>query len=202
MSSLHSPEETPTSTAVTVSFDEEPLILVDPDDNVVGHQSKYLTHQGRGLLHRAFSIFLFDSLGRVMLHQRAADKPLWPGYWTNACCSHPRRGETLEQATARRLQEELGTVTELYYCYRFIYQAQFKNVGSEHELCAVYIGQLTEHSPPLAPNPTEIAAHGWYHLSEVDRWIDEDPGAFTPWFLIEWTRLRRDFQQKITALNV
>jgi len=96
-----------------VSFDDEPLILVDEDDNEVGYRSKGECHEGHGILHRAFSIFLFDKRGRVLLQQRAAGKRLWPLHWSNSCCSHPRRGETMDQALHRRLREELGLEASL-----------------------------------------------------------------------------------------
>ena len=86
-----------------VSFDDEPLILVDENDREIGYRSKVDCHTGHGTLHRAFSIFLFDNRGRVLLQQRAAGKPLWPLYWSNSCCSHPRRGESMQQALHRRL---------------------------------------------------------------------------------------------------
>ena len=96
------------SSAKKVSFDDEPLIVVDEDNNVLGYQPKADVHAGDGILHRAFSVFLFDDEGRVLIQKRAASKPLWPGFWANACCSHPRRGETEAEAAVRRITEELG----------------------------------------------------------------------------------------------
>ncbi|HVS02847.1 MAG TPA: isopentenyl-diphosphate delta-isomerase, partial [Thermoanaerobaculia bacterium] len=92
----------------TVSFANEELILVDEDDREVGHLSKAEAHAGEGVLHRAFSVLLFDRRGNLLLQRRAGGKQLWPGYWSNSCCSHPRRGESMEVATRRRLAEELG----------------------------------------------------------------------------------------------
>ena len=89
-----------------VSSEAEELILVDGEDNETGYLSKAACHDGDGVLHRAFSLFLFDSAGRLLLQQRAATKRLWPGFWSNSCCSHPRRGESMEVATSRRLRDE------------------------------------------------------------------------------------------------
>ena len=158
----------------TVSFDNEPLILVDAEDNVTGYETKVNAHLGSGLLHRAFSIFLFSDDDRVLLQQRSGKKPLWPLYWSNSCCSHPRKGETYEQAVHRRLREELAIDADLVYLYRFQYQADFGEIGSEHELCSVYVGKIPA---PLRIdfNPSEIAAWQWTPCGEVDRLISEQP---------------------------
>ena len=174
-----------------VSFDDELLILVDPADNVTGYESKANAHRGNGLLHRAFSIFLFDPEGRVLVHQRSANKPLWPGYWTNSCCSHPRKGEDYTTAVNRRLLEELGVSAELAYLYQFKYTADFKGRGSENELCAVYAGVLKD-AQSLNPNPTEIADCRWVTPSELNAWLLDRPDQFTPWFKLEWSRLCSD----------
>lgn len=181
-----------------VSFDSERLVLVAADDSVTGHASKRTAHLGSGLLHRAFSIFLFSPAGKVLLHRRSDSKPLWPGYWTNSCCSHPREGESYEQATRRRLQEELGLEAALQRLYRFEYQAWYGDVGAEHELCTVYIGCVAG-SATVSCNPQEIAAWGWFGMEEVDELIAADSSRFTPWFLLEWARLRSDWAAAVTA---
>ena len=172
-----------------VSFDEERLILVDSDDTVVGYDTKLNAHRGAGTLHRAFSIFLFDGTGRVMLHQRSQSKPLWPGFWTNSCCSHPRRGESYQDATARRLHEELGVSSQLTHLYQFEYHARYEDLGSEHELCSVFAGNLAPHQAVDA-NEDEIMAWAWFDVAEVDALVAQDPARFTPWFLLEWSTLR------------
>ena len=106
-----------------VSSESEELILVDREDREIGFASKADAHDGTGVLHRAFSLFLFDDDGRLLLQQRAQDKRLWGGYWSNSCCSHPRRGESLEVATRRRLRDELNFETELEHVYWFCYEA-------------------------------------------------------------------------------
>ncbi len=181
-----------------VSFDSERLILVAADDSVTGFASKRTAHLGSGLLHRAFSIFLFSPAGKVLLHRRSDGKPLWPGYWTNSCCSHPREGESYEQATRRRLREELGLEAPLQPLYRFEYQARYEDAGAEHELCTVYIGRVAE-SASVSCNPLEIAAWGWFGIEEVDEIIAADSSVFTPWFLLEWARLRSDLAVAVAA---
>jgi isopentenyl-diphosphate delta-isomerase len=172
-----------------VSFGSEELILVDSDDREIGHCSKRETHAGQGRLHRAFSAFLFDDRGRVLLHQRSEAKPLWPGYWTNSCCSHPRRGESVEVAVRRRLYEELGVQAQIMPVYKFEYQASFGDVGSEHELCHVYLAQA-EDPTTVSAHEDEIREWRWLPVAEVDRWVSEGPEALTPWFLMEWQMLR------------
>ena len=102
-----------------VSSESEELILVDTMDRAVGRLSKAECHDGDGRLHRAFSVFLFNDAGELLLQQRGLDKRLWPGYWSNSCCSHPRSGETLDVATERRLQDELNFSTPLEHVYFF-----------------------------------------------------------------------------------
>ena len=170
-----------------VSFDNEALIIVDAQDQILGHGTKAELHQGSGTLHRAFSIFLFNDAGEVLLQQRSADKPLWPGYWSNTCCSHPRRGESYGIATRRRLMEELGVEAPLWFTHRFRYQAQFDDDGAEHELCSVYVGRI-DCDP--APNPKEISDWQWISPAALDEWLDTTPESLTPWFKLEWAALR------------
>jgi len=181
-----------------VSFDSEPLILVDEQDREIGYRSKSDCHAGHGTLHRAFSIFLFDRSGRVLLQKRSAAKPLWPLYWSNSCCSHPRRGETMEQATHRRLREELGVEARLEYVYKFIYQADFDDVGAEHELCHVYIG-LAEHGD-IRVHPDEIAEWRWEDIDAVVERLRAAPDDHTPWFKMEWRELMTRWRSNIEAL--
>jgi len=179
-----------------VSFDDENLILVDDQDNVIGHESKDNVHRGSGLLHRAFSIFLFNGPDRVLLHRRSVQKRLWPGFWTNSCCSHPRRGEDYGSAARRRLREELGVSTELSWLYQFQYAASFGSRGAERELCAVLIGDL-QCPGAVRANRNEVQEWDWFACNEVDSWVQRRPGQFTPWFLLEWSRLRGDQQAAV-----
>ncbi len=181
-----------------VSFDDEPLILVDADDNAIGYRSKSECHVGHGTLHRAFSIFLFDSEGRVLLQQRSGSKPLWPLYWSNSCCSHPRRGETMEAATRRRVAEELGVDARIEFLYKFIYQADFGSVGAEHELCHVYVGTCDGE---IRVHPDEIADWRWVSADEIDRRLRTEPDIFTPWFKLEWRALMAQWRSRVDAVT-
>jgi isopentenyl-diphosphate delta-isomerase len=177
-----------------VSFDSERLILVDESDREIGHASKADAHAGQGILHRAFSLFVFNPAGELLLQQRAASKPLWPGYWANSCCSHPRVGEDMDTATQRRLREELGFECALDYVYKFQYHAEFGSAGSETELCWVYVGQS---NAPVRVNDTEIAAWRYVTPNALDREMATTPEHFTPWLKMEWRRLREEFPQRI-----
>jgi isopentenyl-diphosphate delta-isomerase len=163
------------------------LILVDHDDREIGFLSKEECHRGDGVLHRAFSVFLFNDAGETLLQQRSAHKPLWPLHWSNSCCSHPRRGETVEGAARRRVREELGLGCELDFLYKFEYRAAFRDVGAEHELCWVFVGRA-EGSP--AADPGEIAAWRYVAPDTLTREIEAHPQAFTPWVKLEWAEMR------------
>jgi isopentenyl-diphosphate Delta-isomerase len=173
-----------------VSFDDEPLIVVDEDNNVLGYRAKADCHEGEGILHRAFSVFLFNEDGEVLLQQRSADKPLWPMFWSNSCCSHPRRGETEADAAVRRIAEELGVETALQYVYTFTYHAPFGDKGSEREVCAVFLGRV---SGPITANETEIADWKWIPVADLTAALDDDADSYTPWLRMEWARLRAEF---------
>jgi len=173
--------------ARVVSSDDEALILVDEADNEIGHLSKAECHNDGGVLHRAFSVFLFNASGELLLQKRAAGKRLWPLYWSNSCCSHPRRGESLEVAALRRLEDELHTTSSLEHVYYFTYQASFGELGSEHELCHVFLGRTDDN--PRA-NATEIAEIRYVLPGELDQEFESNPDAFTPWFKLEWQCLR------------
>jgi len=183
----------------SVSFDSESLILVDPMDNPVGTATKVMAHADQGQLHRAFSIFLFSQTGHVLLQKRSSVKPLWPNFWSNACCSHPRQGESYDQATQRRLREELGLTLPLYRLFQFEYHALFEDVGAEHELCSVYAG-VTEQPCNITPHPEEVAAWDWYPCETVDQWCIDRPEQLTPWFLLEWKAIRSEHRTKLTSL--
>ncbi len=180
-----------------VSFKDELLILVDENDNEIGYNTKDICHNDLGILHRAFSIFIFNDQKKLLLQKRSKEKRLWPMYWSNSCCSHPRKGESYEYATNRRLEEELGLKTDLKYLYKFQYQVKFNDTGSENELCAVYIGKSNE-LPKI--NNTEIADWKYISINELDKQFQKNPQDFTPWIKIEWQELRTKYMDQILAL--
>lgn len=168
------------------AVNEDLLILVDEADREIGTLPKTECHLGGGTLHRAFSVFLFDADGRVLIQERAAGKMLWPGYWSNSCCSHPRPGETTEAAAQRRVREELHVECRLGFLYKFRYQAAFGSIGSEHELCYVYAGYATGN---ISTDPLEIAAIRWLTPDELSREIAAEPERFSPWMKLEWQQI-------------
>jgi isopentenyl-diphosphate delta-isomerase len=174
-----------------VSSDDESLILVDEADRVVGHLDKGACHDGDGVLHRAFSLFVFNRAGELLLQRRSAEKRLWPLYWSNSCCSHPRRGEAMDEATHRRLLQELEMTAELHFLYKFQYHARYESLGSENEICWVYAGLSSDHA---RPNDHEIAEHRWVAPPALDAEMAASAAVFTPWFQMEWHRVRGLFR--------
>ena len=180
------------------SADPDALILVDADDRGLGFLSKTLCHEGRGILHRAFSLLIFNESGELLIQQRAASKRLWPMYWSNSCCSHPRGDESMEIATERRLYEELGIECPLHFLFKFQYQAQFDANGAENELCSVFVGRSRE---PIRANPQEILNWRWIAPQALQREIAEDGArTFTPWFMLEWSRIWRDHRRALLVI--
>lgn len=180
-----------------VSFDDEMLILVNSRDEEIGWEDKATCHMGNGILHRAFSIFIFNDKNELLIHQRSDQKLLWPLFWSNSCCSHPRKGEKIESAAQRRLEEELGIKTNLKYLYKFQYQAAFDGVGSENELCSVFVGKS---NGPVNVNRNEIAGWKFIPIETLEQELDKNPENYTPWFKMEWTQLRKRFWQQIQQL--
>jgi len=179
-----------------VSSEAEQLILVDEDDREQGFLSKASCHDGAGVLHRAFSAFLFNAAGELLLQQRADSKRLWPGYWSNSCCSHPRRGESMATATERRLGEELNLAADLEFVYKFRYQAIYGDLGAEHELCHVFVGRI---GGDVRPNEEEIAAIRFVSTGALDAELSEHPERFTPWFKLEWDALTGEHANLLDA---
>src|SRR5690625_5302252 len=155
-------------------------------------------NDGDGVLHRAFSVFLFDADGRLLIQQRVAEKRLWPLYWANSCCSHPRAGEETEEAVPRRLDEELGVSADVEYVYKFQYQARLGPQGSENELCRAYIGRVDKDR--LKINPLEIADWKFLAPDEVDALVADEEADVTPWFRMEWRELRDRYWSRIEQL--
>ena len=164
------------------------LVLVDAEDREIGVAEKFRCHEGDGLLHRAFSVFVYGSDGRVLLQQRSAAKPLWPMYWSNSCCGHPLPGEDVPAAAERRTQEELGISCHARFLYKFQYQARYSAGYSENELCHVF---ESDYDGELAPDPAEIAAWRWIAPDDLTKEIERHPERFTPWMKLEWAEIRR-----------
>lgn len=172
--------------------EKEYVVLVNEHDEAIGTMEKMLAHRS-GMLHRAFSIFLFDAEGCVLLQQRADDKYHSPGLWSNACCSHPRPGEAVLTAADRRLAEELGTEARLAKRFAFTYHASFANDLQEHEFDHVLFGAFNGE---LHPDPAEVKAVRWLSQEELNAEITATPEAFTPWLLICWPQVLEHMQRE------
>ncbi len=157
---------------------QEMVILVNEHDKEIGLMEKQEAHI-KGLLHRAFSVMVFNGKGEMLLQQRALSKYHSGGLWTNTCCSHPRQGETTEQAAHRRLQEEMGFDCELKLHQTFIYKAPFENGLTEHELDHVFVG-IYNQNPHI--NLDEVNDFHWISLPDLDLQLRDEPEKFTVWF--------------------
>lgn len=159
---------------------EEKVVLVNANDEPIGLMPKLEAHE-KGVLHRAFSVFIFNSKNELMLQQRALDKYHSPGLWTNTCCSHQRENESNITAGKRRLQEEMGFVTELKETVSFVYKAPFDNGLTEHEFDHVMVGTY-EGTPIL--NKDEAEDWKWMPLEDVKNDVQNNPDNYTAWFKI------------------
>ena len=165
----------------------EQVILVDEQDHAIGLMDKMQAHLTPHL-HRAFSIFLFNAKGELLMQRRAFSKYHSPGLWTNTCCSHPREGETVAEAAARRLMEEMGMRCELQEVYTFIYKAPVGQGLTEHELDHVLIGR-SDATPSI--NTEEVAGWKYMSLDALGEDIASRPSTYTEWFKITFEELRR-----------
>jgi isopentenyl-diphosphate delta-isomerase len=170
----------------------ELVVLLDPEGAEIGQMEKLAAHEGEGHLHRAFSVFLVDGEGRMLLHRRATAKHHFRDLWTNACCSHPRPGEAVTEAGARRVAEELGITVDpadLREVGSFVYRAVDAGSGLvEHEWDHVLLGRF-DGDPD--PDPAEVGDWRWVGGEQVDAELARDPDAFTPWFPLALEVLRR-----------
>ncbi|MBK9290566.1 MAG: isopentenyl-diphosphate Delta-isomerase [Bacteroidetes bacterium] len=165
---------------------DEFVVLVDEQDRPLGLMEKMEAHR-KALLHRAFSIFLFNNDGQMLLQQRAMTKYHSPGLWTNTCCSHPRHEETLEQATSRRLKEEMGMSCDMRKAFDFIYKADVGQGLTEHEFDHVFIG-ITDDQPEI--NTDEVASWKYVGMKELYKDVEQHPEKYTVWFKIALKQLQ------------
>ncbi|HUW22075.1 MAG TPA: isopentenyl-diphosphate Delta-isomerase [Candidatus Bathyarchaeia archaeon] len=163
------------------------VILVDKDDREIGHQEKLQAHR-QGKLHRAFSIFIFNDRGELMLQKRAKSKYHSAGLWSNTCCSHPQPGETTPKAAHRRLKEEMGFDCPLKEVFQFCYRVDFDNGLAEHEYDHVFIGHYD--GDPL-PDPDEAEGWQWVGLKNLEENIRRNPDQYTYWLKFCIKRVRK-----------
>ncbi|MCM5527610.1 isopentenyl-diphosphate Delta-isomerase [Parasegetibacter sp. NRK P23] len=166
------------------------IVLVNERDEQTGTMEKMEAHR-QALLHRAFSVFIFNNNGELLLQQRAPGKYHSGGLWTNTCCSHPEPGESVEMAAERRLKEEMGFSVKLDKAFDFIYKAPFDNGLTEHEFDHVFVGN---YDGEVHPDPNEVSAIRYASLEAIEEALKQDPAAYTAWFhiafpkLLEWMR--------------
>jgi isopentenyl-diphosphate delta-isomerase len=158
----------------------EYVILVDEHDKELGLMEKIEAHE-KGILHRAFSVFILNSKQQLLLQQRALHKYHSGGLWTNTCCSHPRQGESNLDAAYRRLEEEMGMKAPLKKLLDFVYKAEFDNNMIEHELDHVFVG-YSDFNPVI--NPEEVASYKWMNLGDLKKDMSDHPELYTAWFKI------------------
>jgi isopentenyl-diphosphate delta-isomerase len=169
------------------------VILVDNNDVAIGSMDKMLAHE-QALLHRAFSVFIFNSKGEMLLQQRAEKKYHSAGLWTNACCSHPSPGEDTAQAAARRLREELGFSVPLKKAFTFTYRTDFENGLTENEFDHVYTGI---YDGRVVADIDEVKSYRFVPMVKIEELIVNEPSAFTSWFLIAFPEIKKWWQNNI-----
>lgn len=173
---------------------EEKIIVVDEKDNLLREEEKARCHEGDGILHRAFSAFVFNDKNELLIQKRSKFKVLWPLHWSNSCCSHPKKGESYEKAAERRLKEELGIGCRMKMLFKFQYSARYKDIGSENELCAVLAGKCNDVK--INADPKEIAEFKFIGIKEIEKDIERNPGDYTPWFRMELKRVVESWRKQ------
>ena len=171
----------------TLSLFSDQVILVNRRDRPLGMMKKVKAHEGRGRLHRAVSVFVFNQKGELLLQKRSRHKRLWPLTWSNTSCTHPSPGESITEAAARCLKQELGLSAKLAAAAKFTYQAKYLKVGSEHELDTIFIG-FSSSKPKI--NRQEVAAIKYLSLDGLNQAIKADPASFTPWLSLSLKKLK------------
>lgn len=174
------------------------VILVTPQDEAIGVMDKMEAHE-KGLLHRAFSVFIFDRRGKMLLQQRAPQKYHGAGLWTNACCSHPMWGETVEDAARRRLAEELGFAAPLQKIFSFVYKAPVENNLTEHEYDHVFAG---EYEGEIHMNREEVCDCAYHDMQAIKLMLQEKPELFTSWFKIAFPQIEAWWKQQYSKTTL
>jgi len=176
------------------------LILVDEKDSFIGFEDKEKCHIGDGILHRAFSVFVFNDKKELLIQQRSKFKKLWPLYWSNTCCSHPSsRLEDYNKAAEKRLFEECGFSCRLKYLYKFQYKARYGRIGSENEICGVLIGKFN-NGQKIAVNSKEVLDFKWINIYDLEKDIEKNSDKYTPWFKMEIKELMENHSDRIKEL--
>ncbi len=169
----------------------ERIVIVDEEDNTLGQEDKKKCHDGDGILHRAFLAMVFNGSGQLLLTRRSEGKRLWPGYWDGTVASHTKMGEDYEQASRRRLKQEIGlNARDVHYLFKFRYKARYKDAGSENEICAVTVvtGADEKEIEPDSNEISEIRTVGIEALMEDARTAGD---RYTPWLLLALEQMKK-----------
>jgi isopentenyl-diphosphate delta-isomerase len=166
-------------------MEKEQVILVDDKDTSLGLMEKMEAHR-TGTLHRAFSVFIFNDKGQMLLQQRALHKYHSGGLWANACCSHPRPGEDTAGAAQRRLEEEMGFTAPLEKIFDFIYKAELDKGLTEHEFDHVFTGN---YNGSIQPDPAEVSSYHFLDTGDIEKELTTDPGKYAIWFRLAFSRV-------------
>ncbi|HEY1017669.1 MAG TPA: isopentenyl-diphosphate Delta-isomerase [Sediminibacterium sp.] len=169
----------------------EQVILVDEQDVLTGTMEKMAAHE-KAVLHRAFSVFIFNAQGEMLLQQRAREKYHSGGLWTNSCCSHPRPGEETLAAATRRLREELGFETPLEKIFDFVYKADFDNGLTEHEFDHVFVGY---YDGEINPDKKEVSDYVYLPMQQIEKALQTEPATYTAWFHIAFPKVLHWWKQ-------
>ena len=164
----------------------EQVVLVDKEDNDIGMAEKMECHHNPVRLHRAISVVIINNKDQMLITRRASAKERWPGFWSNACCSHPRKGEPPEAAVKRRMHEELGFTCDLDFLFKFVYEVKFDGTWGEHELDHVFLGY---YDGPVHPNKEEIDEYKFVGIDELQTDMAQHPNKYTPWFKLMFKRV-------------
>lgn len=170
-------------------MEKDIIILVDSTDKEIGYETKEKCHRTKPLLHRAFSVFLFNSRSEMLITKRAAGKATWPLFWTNACCSHPRKGEPIESAAHRRIKEELGIDCPLRFSFKFQYEAQYDKDWGESEVDSVFIGN---YDGALRCDKSEVSDWKFMPVGALKKDVTKNADAYTPWFKLCFERVLKE----------
>lgn len=169
----------------------EQVILVDEHDVLTGTMEKMAAHE-KAVLHRAFSVFIFNAQGEMLLQQRAKEKYHSGGLWTNSCCSHPRPGEETRSAATRRLREELGFETQLEKIFDFVYKADFDNGLTEYEFDHVFVGY---YDGEINPDKKEVSDYVYLSMQQIADALQTEPATYTAWFHIAFPKVLQWWKQ-------
>ena len=164
---------------------DEKVILVDSNDEILGYMNKLEAHK-KGLLHRAISVFIFNKCNEMLLQRRSQSKYHTPGLWSNTACSHPRKNESVYEASNRRLFEEMGLTTDLIFAFKFIYKTKLNNDLIENELDYVFYG-FSNENPKI--NTSEVSEYTYLCEKEIDKLVSKNSDSFTPWFKLIYKRV-------------